>query len=190
MGVGSFKPLYLISKWKESLTTRQCLSIAILFPSGVNENFKLQITENGLCLQIEVTWPYSLTDVAELHSLWLVMERHRGVTEEHPKLGGFETAMRLLRETRSSPIKSVANIPLPFKVETEVTVEALYFDDCSCIAYVDLKSALDRYSNTTKKLKFKRVSSSFKVNPPLPQTVMCNEQCSGNEDEISNAAGN
>lgn len=163
----SFKPLHLISYWKETFTTRQCISAVILLQSGIDE-YKLQVIDDGTMLQLTVTWPTQMTDVRVLHHCWLNMNRSEYITEHHPKIGGFETALRRLRASVGEDIKSIANISLPCAVETTIDEEPLLWEDSGVrILYVDMKAAIDAYATSRPKKIFKSMSST---SPTIPGT--------------------
>lgn len=160
MSLKSFKTPFLVSEWKEVFTTRSCLSVAFLLPCGCHDDYKLSVTENGSVLQVRVTWPEPMTNVRVLHHLWLVLEKGSRVSKDHGKLGGFETALRALRQSPQDPVHSFCTINLPFKVETQIEEEALCWPELGVyIVYAELKEALDLYTSTSSvKKKFKVMS--------------------------------
>jgi len=83
----SFSPLFLISEWNETFTTRKCLSVAVNLPSGTHQNYQLAIVDSSATLQLRVHWPAAMGDVKTLHHLWLVVEEGRRVSRDHAKLG-------------------------------------------------------------------------------------------------------
>lgn len=99
----SFQPLYLISQWQD-VTTRKCLSVVVNLPSGVNNNFTLTVMDAGKVLQLMVNWPSQMTNLRTLHHLWLVLEGGAKVSDQPPKLGSFETALRSLRTSRNEHV--------------------------------------------------------------------------------------
>ena len=85
LGSQGFMPLYLISIWTETFTTRKCVSVAIWLPSGVESNYRLFIVNGGNTLQLWVKLPTSFTNIRKLRSLWIVMEGGRRVGRVHAK---------------------------------------------------------------------------------------------------------
>lgn len=155
----AFKPLYLISSWRETFTTRQCLSAAILLPSGI-DTYKIRVVDDGMMLQLTVTWPKAMTDIRMLHHYWLVLQNSNTISEQHPKIGGFEECLRKRRPTMDDDVLSVANIPLPCAVETTIEEEPLWWEDSGVrIVYVDMKSALDAYSSAQPTKRFKSMTN-------------------------------
>lgn len=157
--VHSFKPIYLISNCAENFTLRKRLSIAILLPTGVSANFTLTVNCDGLILQICVKWTSPMSDVRELHRLWLDNPHHE-ITEHHARLLGFEESLRSRRTTRDEHVRSIGNIHLPFAVETVTTEYPLRWGDGTTIVYVDLKAAVDEYANSYRNRAFLNVSKN------------------------------
>jgi len=69
--------------------TRSCLAVAILLPSGVHADYRINVIQGSSILQLKVVWPNVLSNVRELHRLWLVMENGRRVSRDHSKLVGL-----------------------------------------------------------------------------------------------------
>jgi len=142
----SFSPLFLISEWNETFTTRKCLSVAVNLPSGTHQNYQLAIVDSGATLQLRVHWPAAMGDVKTLHHLWLVVEEGRRVSKDHAKLGGFEKALREKRTSADELFISTPLIRLPFPVETEINHEPLHWSDSNTfVLYIDLRAARDTY---------------------------------------------
>jgi len=107
-------------------------------------------------LTLTVNWPTPLRDVKLLHHLWLVVQEGKIISQDHSKIGGFEKALRAKRSTAGAEVCSVARIPLPFKVETEVDHEPLFWSGSGTyVLYANLKSALDGYSGHTPSKAFR-----------------------------------
>lgn len=162
-----------MSEWKETFTTRGCLSIAFLLPCGCHNDYKMSVIDNGSLLQVRVVWPEPLTNVRMLHHLWLVLEEGRRVSKDHAKLGGFETALRALRVSPQERVHSFCNITLPFKVETLVEEEPLFWPELGVyIVYAELKEALDLYTSTTSAKKRFKVMTQVQASAPPGASIV------------------
>lgn len=143
-----FSPLHLISEWTEPGTTRRCISLAIVLPSGVGTGqFSTRVVEGGRELHVTVRLPRPLLDLAFLHKKWLKEGAKERMEKYHPKFLGFENALKNFRARASEDVESTASIPLPFAVETHIdsTHNLGWVDDNTRILYVDLKSYEDNY---------------------------------------------
>lgn len=118
--VPTFHHLYLILEWQEPHTTVDWLTIAIVLPSGIGSgDFKVRIVEDGDVVELTFKWPPPVTDVQFLHKKWLELTNaSKDTTVEasaatisandfsshHPKILGFEKALRDLRGNRSDNV--------------------------------------------------------------------------------------
>lgn len=142
----TFIPLYLMSEWQEPRTTLKCLTIAIILPSGVGPgHFKLQVVEEGECLEVTVDWPSPLTDIPMMHKKWF----GNGLSDVHPKILGFESALKMLRTNRIDAVRSTARIGLPFTVQPNLNGQhnLAWRDNSTRMVYLDLKAVVDDYAN-------------------------------------------
>ena len=150
----SFVPLYLMSNWQESLTTVKRLSVAIVLPSGI-QGFKIKVVEEGDCLELVIDWPLPLTDTSMLHRKWLEFG-DGSLTEVHPKVLGFQSALKSLREKCNDNVQSVAHIGLPFTVESHIDQKHKigWREDSTRIVYIDLKALVDDYAAVNDTMDF------------------------------------
>lgn len=51
-----FTPLYVISEWTEPGTTKRCLTVAIMLPSGIPSGFTVLVNESRYNLLFTVVW--------------------------------------------------------------------------------------------------------------------------------------
>lgn len=141
----SFKPLFMISSWTERSTLAKRLCVAIILPSGVGSgDFTINVVDCGQYLQLSVVWPQPLMDVLVMHR-WKLADPSSGFMPYHPSVLGFEAALRELRRRSSDAVESVARIPLPIAVQTQVVSKTnLSFREGggTKMIYVDLKAAV------------------------------------------------
>lgn len=160
----SWSPINLVSQWMDPLTTRMCLSAAILLPSGVggrDHDYKVRVVDRGTALLVSIRWPTPITNVPLLHQLWMNTSRRDRMTSFHPKLGGFEMALRQLRSTMEDEVWVSARIVLPFAVETELVITPLFWRDLEVrLIYLDARAAQDEYTTTTRRSAFMEMTSS------------------------------
>lgn len=151
VGQNSFRQINLISQCRENSKSRGCLTVTVLLFSGVVD-YTLRVLDKGKLLQATVTWQVHLTNVFLLNKLVLVQKK---MFTDHPKMSGFQTALRRVQSSIEDDVKSVANIVLPFAVETSFREEPLYWDDTGVPTIViNMTSALDDCSNSTSSKMF------------------------------------
>lgn len=149
LGERSFRPLYLISEWNEPATMTRRISVAILLPSGVGSgDFTLRVVDGGEFLELTVCWPPTLIDLEIMHKKWLRPDAPGGFQTYHPKLIGFESALKAMRSHSSEIIESTARIRLPFPVQTHIDgkFNLAWRDNSSKMVYVDLKAFVEDYA--------------------------------------------
>ena len=89
MGEIVFKPLYIVSAWKEPGSMTNCVSVAVCLPSGVGRgDFSFRVVDDGAFLEVCVTWPAALTNVLLLHRKWLMRDVPGRLEPYHPKILG------------------------------------------------------------------------------------------------------
>ena len=119
----SFNPLYMISSWKERRTMNTRLCVAIILPYRVGaSNFTISVVGGGGFLQLRARWPTPLLDVLVLHR-WKLSDADRGFMPYHHSVLGFEATLSELRKRSSDVVESIASIPLPFAVVTQVVAK-------------------------------------------------------------------
>lgn len=144
-----FQPLHLTSCWMEPGSTTKCLTVAIMLPSGVGAGqFSLRVLEGGRQLEIIVNWPAPLVDLSMMHRKWLTAAGPEKIESYHPKLTGFENALKAYREHCKDDVVSTARISLPFQVETHIHAKYNlgWRDSTARMVYVDLKGHEEHYS--------------------------------------------
>lgn len=139
-----FKPLFIISKWVERTTLVKRLTVAVILPSGIGSgDFTISVVDGGQYLRLAVLWPKPLLDVTVMHR-WKLGDPNNGFMCYHPSVLGFESALRELRKRSSDAVESIARIPLPFVVQTElVSKKNLAFREGggTRMLYVELRAA-------------------------------------------------
>ena len=148
-GPQAFNPLYLQSVWKERKSATKRLTLAILLPSEIiSGEFSLRVADGGEYLELTIEWPKPLVDPDTMHRKWLCSDGDDRMRDHHPKLNGFEEALKSLRSRMTELIESTARIPLPFPVQTHFESKRnLLFQECGVrMLYVDLKAFVEDYA--------------------------------------------
>lgn len=156
----NFKPLYLLSRWVEPGTMTNRVTAAILLPSGVgSEDFFVRVVDGGEYLELTVVWPPALIDLTVMNKKWLIPNAAGGFQLYHPKMIGFEMALKELRSRSSDLVESVARIPLPFPVQSHIdaSYNLAWKDSEAKMVYVDLKAFIEDYSVQKNKKSFEAV---------------------------------
>lgn len=130
---GFFKPLYFVSEWTEALTTRECVAVAIVLPSGVGRDdarkpmYWLEVNDGGCTLELLVKWQSEMTDVRILHTFWLVLQREKKISEHHMKITLISVnlkelcALCALMELISFTVSSTFYFFLPWKAPSNLS---------------------------------------------------------------------
>jgi len=136
-----FKPLHLVSVWREPETLARRISVAIILPSGIDKRgFSIRVSNDGGYLELTVTWPTPLVRVETMHKKWLVSEGEDDFEKYHPKVMGFDMPLQNLRKRTSDSVKSVARIPLHFLVQSQMeNYNLAWKDNTARMVYVDLR---------------------------------------------------
>lgn len=90
------------------------LSLAILLPSGIRTgNFSVAFSKCGRTLDLGVCWPNAFLNMETLHKKWLLATNdHEKLEAYHPKILGFEAALKIKRKQASDVVEAVAHIAL------------------------------------------------------------------------------
>lgn len=80
------------------------------------------------------------------------MEGGKFLSNEHPKISGFELALRKLLSKMDKAVWSMGKIVLPFRVETEMDITHPFWEDVEVrMLYVGLKASQDAYTQSVEK---------------------------------------
>lgn len=136
-----------MSQWVEPATTRNRLNVAVLLPSGTDQNhFKVSVHPNGRVLEISVNLPKPPLEMDMLHRLFLKHPAVYKVDEISLAISGFERALKSRREHKDSRIINSSQILLPFKVSADFTYNYLGWNgNSSLVVYIKLHSHEDSY---------------------------------------------
>lgn len=116
-----FVPLHLLFDWIELGTTTRRHTVALLLPSGVVTGmFSVRVSEDGLFLELTVSWPGPFIDLKHLHRKWLASKENDRIKLFRPKLIGFETSLTTCRTKDTEYEKSTSRIDLVFQVQTHI----------------------------------------------------------------------
>ncbi|CAN8071263.1 unnamed protein product [Agarophyton chilense] len=141
-----FSPLLLQSIWEDEDSTVQFITLAIVLPSGIKvEQISSQVVSNGRKFEIIVEWPQPMMDVKFMHKAWL-NKQFDPMKGYHPKVLGFQKALKSLRSSSVQTVTLTCRISSPFSVQTHIPKrQILSFSDGTNILYVDLKAPDDKY---------------------------------------------
>lgn len=149
LGDLEFKPLYLISVWNEPTTTTNCVTLAIVLPSGTGcGNFSCRVVDGGEYVELTVGWPSPLINIETMHRKWLQVDSQDDFKLYHPKVIGFQNALKTMRMRSSDKIESTARIPLPFAVQTHIYGKhnLAWREGTTLMVYLDLKAVVEEYA--------------------------------------------
>jgi hypothetical protein len=120
-------PLFILGAWL-SVNMVMHVVLAIIGPSGVgfltSKDIKLHLEKGNTELVIIVTWPLW---VLNLTFLELLSALERGTEDFVLMKQALAQRLAEMRPTQSSPLKSVARIPLPFEVRAGVGDDDWWF---------------------------------------------------------------
>lgn len=86
-----FKPLYVTSKWKDTKTKDNRVSVAVFLPAGTGKqagDVNVHVG-NGNFLKVGIVWLPSLTNVPMLMEMWPEGDGVPKIEEYHPQVQGF-----------------------------------------------------------------------------------------------------
>lgn len=121
--------------------------MAVFLPSGVRAGeYSTRVREGGQEFEVHVKWPLPLCNDEMLHRKWLRSEEDR-LEGYHPKLLGFENALKEYREKRADSVKSVVRIASPFAVETHIVRRSPlgWAENAARMIYNDMKAYEESY---------------------------------------------
>lgn len=116
-----FTPLHVMSEWIELGTTKRCLTIAIVLPSGVSSRFIVLVDENGYNLLFTVMCLNPLLGLQLLNRKWLQSPNDCHMEKYLPKMIRIEQFLKQLRSCNANSNESTAIIPLLFQVQTYIS---------------------------------------------------------------------
>lgn len=95
-------------------------------------------------------WPIEFSDVYLHHQKWWNRNSADRLESYHPKILGFESALKSLHPTCSRSAKSRAHIPLAFTLHTEEASHSRIKIKRrpTRLLYVDLKATVEQYAVT------------------------------------------
>lgn len=159
-----FKPLYMLSVWKEPSTKDERISVAILLPSGISENIDditVRIVK-GQELELTIPWPSSFMNLKQLMQVWLEGDGVTRIEDYHPHCEGFAAYRMKFQKQETDLIHSKAIIHLPFEVISEFEQHLLGWEGNSQeVLFLILKAPSKMYKKDVGKLRMKRASGTF-----------------------------
>ena len=113
----------MISSWKKRSTTNKRLCMEIILPLGVGAtNFTISVVDGGAFLRLAVRWPTPMLNVLVMYK-WKLSDADRRFLSYHPSVLGFEATLSEICNRRSDAVESIARMPLPFAVITQVVAK-------------------------------------------------------------------
>lgn len=154
-----FKPLFLMSEWKNNVSQQAFINCAMVLPSGVGKGgSRVKIIEDGEMLLLTVQWPVPLIDPKVLHRVWLRSETTNRIERCHPKIGGFLDSLKLLRRKKFDLVQSTARIPLPVPVQPAIKKDRMLFKEHNCnILYLQMTAEELEYAEDNDAESFTEV---------------------------------
>ena len=125
------------------------VTLAILLPTRVGYNdYTLRVSEGGRSFPMRCGWPPEFCQMDILHRKWLRSEASESMELYHPKILGFESFFQNLRDRSTDGVESVANIPLPFPVESCIYCQYNlgWRETTTKFVYVDLQAFVEAYA--------------------------------------------
>lgn len=115
--------------------------------------------ERGNILELTVMWPLPLMDPKVMHRKWLTCDTKDGFESYHPKVVGFQQALKQLRSRMSQIVESVAKISLPFPVQTHIdSKHNLNWKGTTVrMVYIELKAVVEEYAHVKDSESFEIV---------------------------------
>lgn len=151
----TFTPHAIQSVWTDPDSTINCLSVAILLPSGVRPKDVLttRVLEGGRELEITILWPKPFYDMKTLHKKWITPSTSGGAQSctsmqtYHPKFLGFELFLKPFRKRAHDPIEAVGRVGLKIAVQAHIfdRTHLGWLDSAARVLYVDLKAPANKY---------------------------------------------
>lgn len=147
----TFSPMSIQSVWTESVSTTECLTVAILLPSGVRPKdvLSVRVLDGGRELEISIMWPNELYNISVLHKKWLKLDIRDSfaLRKYHPKFLGFESFLKPYRKRSEDRIESIGYVPLRIQFQQHIFSRdhLEWFDDAARVLYVDVKTPTNSY---------------------------------------------
>lgn len=127
------------SEWVDS-KERNRISYTINLPSGIKpEHVLYRVVKDGRELQIELTWPQDFADPRKLlHKENEGPSTLETVADYYPKLQGYRTYMKSIKNKEDEPVDQIMMIQLPLQVETHIPPDMVKFkqlhnSSCCCV---------------------------------------------------------
>ncbi|KAI0556786.1 hypothetical protein FGB62_404g01 [Gracilaria domingensis] len=108
-------------------------------------NVSGQVVKRRNVFEVIIDWPEVMTNPKLLLKAWLT-KQFQPLQDYHPKIGGFEKALKELRAEKLEQIQSFCHIQLLFSVESHVLLKKmLNFGEGMRVFYVELKAPDNKY---------------------------------------------
>lgn len=115
-------PISMGGMWTELGSGADMLTAVLLLPSGVDGmNSSLNVSDDGMSLEMDIRLPDVLQDVRLLCAKWTTPDEDGNRMLEHysPEIHALESGLRALRPTSSTLLHAHVRIKLPFKARKQ-----------------------------------------------------------------------
>jgi len=135
------------------------MSVVINLPSGTHENYRIWVDKDGIALHMKVEFPREMTNVQTLFADFRSGQSEWNMKQDHPAIGACVRALKAERESAEEAISSIATIPFPMRVESNVMKYCFYWKATYVVFFV-LKAAADAYTAGSERKASKDMSAA------------------------------
>jgi hypothetical protein len=134
-------PNHTMSFWDDEALHRM-VTVVVALDGGINlkADVKVKVSDCGFYLIVRQKVVHLLGDVESLHSHFRKKDKS-SYPAYHPKIVGFHKYLKAIRNEQEEEIYNIAQILLPFQVQTDVAMMHKFIDGTGVrLVYVDLRS--------------------------------------------------
>ena len=117
----TFLPLYRVYSFDSGSTpTRTYIMVEVNLPSGVkSDKIWVEVVNNGMELRVTVGWPEYMLDPVKFNGAWLA--KSELLLQSSRITSSFKSVQDIRREFGDAAVNSIAHIPLPRKVDDDIS---------------------------------------------------------------------
>ena len=132
-------PIHHVVRWCDG-SSRDRMTVMVLMPTGVDENFTCRVVENGAELEITMEWPRAIYNVDDMHKqLYTELETKEDYGDFLLKKAAISKAVKKIMKEKDDRMVSKCRIQLPMISNGESEPHLLPQNDGSLIFYADLR---------------------------------------------------
>lgn len=158
-----FKPIYLLSTWRDPRSRDGRISLIMVLPTGaldVDDAVHAEVITSKQ-VKVSISWPAPITDVQKLVAGVLAVEPSLDISHGTLMAQGFHDFLAQYREKELDSISSTCLIDLPFPVKPDFDEQVLMFEDSGIQLYfLQFRAPEKNYATPTKRLRVNRIGSS------------------------------